>query len=1106
TTLDTSLFGGVREQLSSIGVSPMTADGTSAVTHGREIKKRQGANLPHWEAKDGVYFVTFRLADSLPEEARKRIKFEREDIIATAIQLGRELSASELDRLTRLHTEKLDELLASGHGDCDLAREDCGEVVSNALRHFNGERYELFAWCVMPNHVHVVFRPIGDHKLENIMQSWKSFTSKACNKLTGKTGVFWQTESFDRLIRNQSEFEKFIQYTVDNPSKAGLETWKNVWRKDSSIGVPPMSLDSRTANQDHGQDAHATRQKRIADHLRAAVFCIADGVSPGKEKAEYIIRRIVRRAFRDGKALGFDGPFLHKLVPVLVEQYGEAYTSLKQNPAGLAGILEAEEKHFAQTLERGLQLLGAAIGRIVELGETSKPFSGKIAFDLYQSAGLPVDVVRDELAASEMTLDEAGYIKAEEDHIKASSAGGKGALFDKGWFNEVKSSAAITQFTGYENDSDTGEIVGIGIGDDLTDSIKAGDKATIVLNTTPFYAESGGQTGDTGRLVGENGLFEVFDTKKRDDYFLHIGKVIEGEIKSGEQVTANVNTAKRDATKANHSATHLMHAALRNVLGEHVLQKGSEVGPERLRFDFSHGQGVSFEERQKIERQVNDEIQANTEISTQVMKPEEAQKAGAMALFGEKYGDEVRVLSMGRDIGVSPMSVPDVPSGKQDMSKIEKRQGAYLPHWEAENATYFVTFRLADSLSKESRDKIVQEREEIYAKADQMGRELSESEHEKLLKLHTEKIDGWLANGYGECHFKNDSCAETVANALKHFDGDRYVLSAWCIMPNHVHVVFKPTQGNSLSDIIQSWKSFTAKACNKLLGRTGEFWMPESFDRVVRDRSEYTTFIEYTAENPTKAGLNNWKWVWQFEESDCTDLSGETPNTHIGQRPMTRYSVELCGGIHASRTGDIGLFKITHEVSSSAGVRRIEAVTGSAALEIIEDEAAILARLHAATKAQPGKLEAKIEGLIKEVKDLKSQAKKSGGGVDVKVIEAIRANAQTVGETKVYVHDVKNVEAADLLTISDALGQDSASSAILLGSSGKGRALLLLAFSKDLLGRGLHAGKIIGEIARLVGGGGGGKPQQAQAGGKNPDGMGEALKLGVQRIEEGLNS
>ncbi|MCF6228701.1 MAG: alanine--tRNA ligase-related protein, partial [Planctomycetes bacterium] len=785
---------------------------------------------------------------------------------------------------------------------------------------------------------------------------------------------------------------------------------------------------------------------------------------------------------------------------------GDAYPTLKQNPAGLAGILEAEEKHFAQTLERGLQLLGAAIDK----ADKSQTFSGKIAFDLYQSAGLPVDVVRDELAASEMTLDEAGYIKAEEDHIKASSAGGKAALFDKGWFNEVKSSTAITQFTGYENDSDTGQIVGIGLGDELAESIKAGDKATVVLDKTPFYAESGGQTGDTGHLVGENGIFEVLDTKKRDDYFLHTGKVIEGEIKSGEQVTANVDAAKRAATKANHSATHLMHAALRNILGEHVLQKGSEVGPDRLRFDFSHGQGVGFEERQKIERQVNEEIQANTEIVTDVMTPEEAQNAGAMALFGEKYGDEVRVLSMGRlsrDIGVSPMCVPDVPSGKPNLDKIEKRQGACLPHWETANATYFVTFRLADSLPKESRDKIIQEREEIYATANQMGRELTDSEYDRLLKLHTEKIDGWLAKGYGQCYFNDDRCAEIVANAFEHFNGDRYVLSAWCVMPNHVHVVFKPTSGNSLSDVIQSWKSFSAKACNKVLGRTGEFWMPESFDRVIRDRTEYKNFVKYTVENPQQAGLQGWKWVWQYENLEQGDLSGETPDTLIGGTPMTRcYSTELCGGTHASRTGDIGLFKITHEGSSSAGVRRIEAVTGLAALKIVEDESVVLARLHAATKAQPGKLESKIEGLIKEVKDLKSQAKKSGGGVDAKVLETIKANAQTIGETKVYVHDVKNVDAAELLTISEALGQDSASSAILLGSSDKGRALLLLAFSKDLLGRGLHAGKIIGEIARLVGGGGGGKPQQAQAGGKNPEGMSEALKLGNQRIEEALNS
>jgi alanyl-tRNA synthetase len=651
-------------------------------------------------------------------------------------------------------------------------------------------------------------------------------------------------------------FERLVMVLEDVPTTLDTSLFTPVREKMRELGgyeTPPNDSEDWV------------REKRIADHLRAAVFCIADGVSPGKEKAEYIIRRIVRRAFRDGKALGFDGPFLHKLVPTLVEQYGDAYPELKRNPSGIAGILESEEKHFSETLERGLQLLGAAI----EKADKSKPFSGKVAFDLYQSAGLPVDVVRDELLASEMTLDEEAYTKAEEDHIKVSSAGGKGALFDKGWFNELKALASVTEFSGYDNDSDTGNIVGIGKGDDLVASISTNDEATIVLGQTPFYAESGGQVGDTGKLVGPNGVFEVTDTKQRDDYFLHKGKVAEGEIKTGDEVKAEVDTANRSATKANHSATHLMHAALRNVLGEHVLQKGSEVGPERLRFDFSHGQAVSFKERQQIERQVNEEIQANTPVSTDVMSPEDAQNAGAMALFGEKYGDSVRVLSMGR--------------------------------------------------------------------------------------------------------------------------GD------------------------------------------------------------------------------------------------------DSP-----------YSRELCGGTHAERTGDIGLFKITHEGSSSAGVRRIEAVTGSAALKIAEEESATLARLHATTKAQPGKLEAKIESLLKEVKDLKSKAKSSGGAVDPKILESIMTDVKTIGDTKVYVHDVRNVEADELLTIKDALGQDSASSAILLGSSGKGRALLLLAFSKDLLGRGLHAGKIIGEIARLVGGGGGGKPQQAQAGGKNPDGMAEALQLGAQRIEEGL--
>jgi REP element-mobilizing transposase RayT len=535
-----------------------------------------------------------------------------------------------------------------------------------------------------------------------------------------------------------------------------------------------------------------------------------------------------------------------------------------------------------------------------------------------------------------------------------------------------------------------------------------------------------------------------------------------------------------------------------------VVQRGSIVQPDRLRFDFSHLKALTFEEKQEIERLVNQQIQANTQVSTAVMAPEEAQKAGAMALFGEKYGDRVRVLTMGRDIGVPPMRPAGVPPAEAVPAGVEKRQGAYLPHWETKGGVYFVTFRLADSLPAEVREQIVAEREDIVRTAEQLGRPLSDSERDRLLALHTDKIDKWLAQGHGTCHLKDERCAKVVSDALKHFDGDRYQLAAWCVMPNHVHVVFKALGDHGLADILHSWKSFTAKECNTLLGRKGEFWMPESFDRLVRNGPELRRFVDYTLQNPQAAGLKDWKWVWKTDQLPEVGSSGETPSGRTGGTPaVPAFSMELCGGTHVARTGDIGYFRILSEGSSSAGVRRIEAVTGQDAYHLAAEEARTLAELHGLTKAQPGKVVEKVQSLLKEVKDLKGKAKK-GGGVEQSKLEAIRKSAETVGDVTVYVGELEGVEATELLTIKDALGQDGAPTAVVLGSRGEGRALLLVAFTKDLIGRGLHAGKIVGEMARLVGGGGGGKPDVAQAGGKDPQGLPEALKTGVTRIREAL--
>ncbi|MCB9932653.1 MAG: alanine--tRNA ligase [Planctomycetes bacterium] len=866
------------------------------------------------------------------------------------------------------------------------------------------------------------------------------------------------------------------------------------------------------------------REKRIADHIRAVTFCMSDGILPSNEGAGYVVRRIIRRAFRDGSALGFDGPFLHKLVPVVVEHYGDAYPELKRNTSAVIGTIQQEEQQFSTTLERGLQQLAGLIRDVKKKGEKTLP--GKPAFDLYQSQGLPREVVQDELAAEGLTLDQVGYDEAEEKHREASKGGKQVVVFEKGWFQELKGKYKPTQFLGYESCEAECKVLAIVRDGEPFEIIEAGDSATVVLDRTPFYGESGGQVGDRGSLhVGSSesrvpspestdaghgtrdtgqALFEVADTQKRDDYFLHEGKLLHGKLRVGDTVTARVDQQRRDRIRANHSATHLVHAALRKVLGEHVVQRGSIVQPDRLRFDFSHPKALTFEEKQEIERLVNQQIQANTQVGTAVMAPEEAQKAGAMALFGEKYGDKVRVLTMGtRVAGVSPAST----AGFQPADAgIQKRSRGRLPHWEKDGGIYFVTFRLGDALARDKRDEIEASRRHLTRVAEQEGRQLSASEGKALDQLFTAKMDEYLNAGYGACYFKDQRCAEVVANALKHFDGERYELHAWCVMPNHVHVVVKPLAGHALSDILHSWKSFTSKECNKLLGRTGTFWMNESYDRLIRDAAEYEAKVRYTLDNPANAGLVDWTWVG--------GVPGETPGTDAGGTPATRaggtpvspaFSMELCGGTHVGRTGDIGYFRILSEGSSSAGVRRIEAVTGQDAYQMAAEEARTLAELQGLTKAQPGKVVEKVQSLLKEVKDLKGKAKK-GGGVEQSKLESIRKAAETVGDVTVYVAELEGAEATDLLTIKDALGQDGGPSAVLLGSRGDGRALLLVAFTKDLVGRGLHAGKIVGEMARLVGGGGGGKPDVAQAGGKNPEGLPEALNTGMEKIREALKA
>jgi alanyl-tRNA synthetase len=393
--------------------------------------------------------------------------------------------------------------------------------------------------------------------------------------------------------------------------------------------------------------AEATGQKKkskspslrvIADHIRACTFLIVDGVIPGNDGRGYVLRRIIRRAIRHGYQLGQHQPFFHELVPALTREMGEAYPELVKGADHATRVLKQEEERFAETLENGMALLEGAIGK-----QKGKTIAGETVFKLYDTYGFPVDLTADIARERGLAIDQAGFEKAMEAQRERARAASKFAVDLRG----SGTLDAASAFSGYERLVDEGRIQAILKDGAAVASAAAGDEVQLALDRTPFYAESGGQVGDVGTLTNGAARFRVTDTKKLGDAHLHIGKVEAGSFRKGETVTASVDAATRQATVLNHSATHLLHAALRQVLGHHVIQKGSLVAPDRLRFDFSHTQPVSPQELETIERLVNAEIRRNTVGDIRHMPYDAAIKSGAMALFGERYGDEVRVLKFG---------------------------------------------------------------------------------------------------------------------------------------------------------------------------------------------------------------------------------------------------------------------------------------------------------------------------------------------------------------------------------------------------------------------------------------------------------------------------
>jgi alanyl-tRNA synthetase len=383
--------------------------------------------------------------------------------------------------------------------------------------------------------------------------------------------------------------------------------------------------------------------KVVADHIRSCAFLVVDGVVPSNEGRGYVLRRIIRRALRHGHNLGASGSFFHKLVVALGEVMGEAYPELLSMQQEIIATIKKEEEQFARTLDKGMGVLEAALENL-----SGEQLPGELIFQLYDTFGFPTDLTNDIARERGYSMDMEGYEECmEAQRTRARSA----SQFGVDYSDSIRV-AGSTEFVGYNSLENSTDVIALySAGEEVT-SAGVDTEVAVILGSTPFYAESGGQVGDSGYLQTASAKIEITDCHKAGEHHLHIGKVLSGELKVGETVTATVDCSVRTATALNHSATHLLHSALQQILGEHVNQKGSLVDSQRLRFDFSHGESISAQQIREIEHRVNREILRNTPVETEVMTMDEAVEKGAMALFGEKYGSEVRVLSMGGDFSV----------------------------------------------------------------------------------------------------------------------------------------------------------------------------------------------------------------------------------------------------------------------------------------------------------------------------------------------------------------------------------------------------------------------------------------------------------------------
>ncbi len=464
-------------------------------------------------------------------------------------------------------------------------------------------------------------------------------------------------EDGDRFIEIWNlVFMQFEQVTqderVDLPKPSidtgmGLERIAAVMQgTHDNYEIDMMQALIRASAEASDTDAGSVSHRVIADHLRASSFLIADGVLPSNEGRGYVLRRIMRRAMRHAHMLGCQDPLLYRLLPTLVREMGEAFPELGRAEALINETLKLEETRFKQLLDRGLKLLDEATDGL-DAGAT---LDGETAFRLYDTYGFPLDLTQDALKARDIAVDEAGFdaaMQRQKEEARKAWAGSGEAATDEVWF-DVFDTVGATDFLGYDTESAEGVVTALVVDGNPADSAAAGTEVAVILNQSPFYGESGGQMGDTGVIATDEVRITVTDTQKRvGDMHVHLGTVEAGTLSVGDEVKLHVDHDRRSRLRANHSATHLLHEALRRHLGDHVTQKGSLVAPDRLRFDISHPKPVNDDEIGKVEDDVNAQIAANADVLTRLMEPDAAVEAGAMALFGEKYGDEVRVVSMG---------------------------------------------------------------------------------------------------------------------------------------------------------------------------------------------------------------------------------------------------------------------------------------------------------------------------------------------------------------------------------------------------------------------------------------------------------------------------